>query len=61
MAAAIVLSQIQVILVRIEKGHVLSFKASSGWLAKFKARHGICKLMLFQKLKNDAAKRKSAS
>ena len=52
---AIVLSQIQVILVRIVKGHV--FKANSGWLAKFKARHGIRKLMLFQKLQNDAKKR----
>ena len=48
---AIVLSQIQVILVRIAKGHVLSFKANSGWLGKFKARHGVHKLMLFQKLK----------
>ena len=37
------------------------FKASSGWLAKFKASHGIHKLMLFQKLQNDAAKKRSAN
>ena len=37
------------------------FKASFGWLAKFKARHGIRKLMLFQKLQNDAAKKRFAN
>ena len=37
------------------------FKASSGWLEKFKARHGIRKLMLFQKLQNDAAKKRFAN
>ena len=37
------------------------FKASSGWLTKLKASHGIHKLMLFQKLQNDAAQKRSAN
>ena len=44
-----------------ENSEVTCFKASSRWLAKFKARHGIHKLMLFQKLQNDAAKKRSAN